>query len=151
MSVELRRSDNRSTDLRGLIQQLDQELAVTDGEEHSFYHQFNGIESIDHFILAYIDDIPVACGAFKKDTDHQVEIKRMYTLSAYRSKGIASQILKALEAWAYEESFKKVILETGKRQLAAIQLYKKNGYHQIDNYGQYAGMENSVCFAKLLP
>jgi hypothetical protein len=39
-------------------------------------------------------------------------------------------------------------LETGKKQPEAIQLYQKSGYHIIPNYGQYAGIENSVCFEK---
>ena len=42
----------------------------------------------------------------------------------------------------------KCILETGKRQAEAIRLYKKSGYDIIPNYGQYAGIENSVCFKK---
>jgi hypothetical protein len=41
-------------------------------------------------------------------------------------------------------------LETGKRQPEAIGLYKKNGYKLIPNYGQYAEVENSVCFEKEL-
>ena len=47
-----------------------------------------------------------------------------------------------------ELSCEKCILETGKRQPEAIELYKKNGYRIIPNYGQYAGIENSVCFEK---
>jgi hypothetical protein len=42
------------------------------------------------------------------------------------------------------------VLETGKRQPDAVALYKKCGYKQIPNYGQYIGMENSVCFEKWL-
>jgi hypothetical protein len=42
------------------------------------------------------------------------------------------------------------VLETGKRQPEAIGLYEKSGYKAIPNYGQYAGVENSVCFEKEL-
>jgi putative acetyltransferase len=31
-----------------------------------------------------------------------------------------------------------------------MQLYPKNGYQLIPNYGQYIGIENSVCFEKWL-
>jgi len=41
-------------------------------------------------------------------------------------------------------------LETGKKQPEAIALYKKNGYKLIPNYGQYAEIENSVCFEKVV-
>ena len=64
--------------------------------------------------------------------------------------GIATQILTELEKWATELSFKKCVLETGKKQPEAIALYIKNGYKIIPNYGQYEGVENSVCFEKLL-
>jgi hypothetical protein len=55
-----------------------------------------------------------------------------------------------LEAWAKELQYKKIVLETGKRQVDAVQLYLKNGYQIIPNYGQYVGVENSVCFEKVL-
>ena len=47
-------------------------------------------------------------------------------------------------------NYKKTVLETGLKQPEAIALYKKNGYTVIPNYGQYAGVENSVCFEKML-
>jgi hypothetical protein len=53
-----------------------------------------------------------------------------------------------LESWAAELSFQKCILETGIKQPEAIGLYKNNGFRQIANYGQYEGIENSVCFEK---
>ena len=55
-----------------------------------------------------------------------------------------------LEKWARELSCTRCILETGKRQPEAIGLYKRNGYRLIPNYGQYAAVENSVCFEKEL-
>lgn len=42
----------------------------------------------------------------------------------------------------------KCVLETGKRQADAVQLYERRGYKLIPNYGQYTGVENSVCFEK---
>jgi len=42
------------------------------------------------------------------------------------------------------------VLETGLRQPEAIALYTKSGYNPIPNYGQYAGMENSRCFEKVI-
>ena len=77
-----------------------------------------------------------------------MEVKRMYTIPASRGKGVAGKVLTELEKWATELSYKKCVLETGKRQPEAIELYKKNGYKLISNYGQYAGIENSVYFEK---
>jgi putative acetyltransferase len=74
----------------------------------------------------------------------------MYVPPGYRKKGIATTILAELENWARELSCTRCVLETGKRQPEAIGLYKRNGYRLIPNYGQYAGVENSVCFGKEL-
>ena len=74
----------------------------------------------------------------------------MFILSDSRGKGFASLILAELENWALELDFEKCILETGKMQPEAIALYRKNGYCKIPNYGQYTGVENSLCFEKNL-
>jgi GNAT superfamily N-acetyltransferase len=72
----------------------------------------------------------------------------MYTRPGARGKGIASLVLAELERWAGELSYGRCVLETGKRQPEAIALYKKRGYTSIPNYGQYIGVDNSVCFEK---
>ena len=72
----------------------------------------------------------------------------MFVSPESRRKGIAAKILTELENWATELSYAKCILETGKKQPEAIGLYIKNGYKSIPNYGQYAGVENSLCFEK---
>jgi len=74
----------------------------------------------------------------------------VFTKPEYRGRGIAARILLELEKWAAEMGRRKCLLETGQRQPEAIALYEHNGYTQIDNYGQYVGVENSVCFQKLL-
>lgn len=131
-----------------LVRFLDADLAERDGSEHAFYSQFNKIDRIKHVVVAYEGECPVGCGAIKEYKPKIMEIKRMYTIPASRGKGIASQILAELEKWAAEMSYEKCVLETGKKQPEAIELYKKNGYKIIPNYGQYAGIENSVCFEK---
>ncbi len=148
MSVQLIRTNSSNPAFVNLVQLLDAELAERDGPEHAFYHQFNGIVTLNHVVLAYIDDESVACGAFKELEPGIVEVKRMYTKENARGQGIASTLLQELENWALSLGYHTLMLETGKRQPEAIALYEKNGYQIIPNYGQYAGIENSVCFAK---
>jgi putative acetyltransferase len=148
--IDLIRTDFENRDFRDLVKLLDSELAETDGEDHSFYTQFNKIDKIKHVVLAYENGKPVGCGAMKEFTANAVEIKRMYVCPENRGKRIATRILSELENWAGEMSFTKCVLETGKRQPEAIGLYKLNGYKLIPNWGQYAGVENSLCFEKQL-
>ena len=144
------RTDSGNADFVKLVHQLNEYLKMMDGEEHAFYSQYNGIESLKNVIVAYVNSEPVGCGAFKKFDDNRVEIKRMYTSSEHRGIGVASKILKELESWSQEMSYSTSILETGKRQIEAVQFYKKNNYKIITNYGQYLGKENSLCFKKEL-
>lgn len=144
------RTDSDHPDFIELVRQLDADLAARDGNEHNFYAQFNKINKIKHVIVSYENESPIACGAVKELYPQAMEVKRMYTIPENRGKGIASGILAELEKWAKELGHKKCVLETGKRQPEAIELYKKNGYKIIPNYGQYVGVENSVCFEKKL-
>lgn len=137
-------------DFKNLVDELNAYLKVVDGEEHAFYNQYNGIENLNHVVVAYLDNEPVACGAFKKFNSSSVEIKRMYTKPETRKHGVASQVLRGLEDWAFQEGFKQVILETGKRQLEAVRFYQKNQYIPMPNFGPYTEVENSVCFKKEL-
>ncbi len=144
------KTDNTNLDFQNLVKELDAYLKVTDGEDHDFYNQFNGLEKIKNAVVLYVDGEPVGCGAFREFDKNSVEIKRMYVKQKQRGTGAASRILKELEDWAKEIGFKKSILETGDRQVEAVNFYQKSGYHRIPNYGQYAKMENSNCFEKTL-
>lgn len=148
--ITILRTGSDHPDFVGLVKLLDAELAARDGADHAFYAPFNTIDKIKHALVAYEDERPVGCGAIKPLAPDTIEVKRMYVSEASRKKGIAMKILRALEDWAREMSFSKCVLETGKRQPEAIALYRKSGYTPIPNYGQYAGVENSLCFRKEL-
>lgn len=146
--IKLIRTDSNNEDFRHMVKLLDQYLAKTDGDDHAFYDQYNQLHDIKNVIICYENEKPIGCGAFKAYNKESVEIKRMFTLPEARGKGIASQILETLEAWAKELSYTKCILETGIRQVEAVGFYKKSSYHLIPNYGQYAGVNDSLCFEK---
>lgn len=148
--LTLIRTHSANPDFLSLVQQLDQDLAKRDGKEHGFYAQFNTLTAIQHVVVAYEEGVAVACGAMKELDKNTMEIKRMFTTPTHRAKGLASQVLAELETWAKESGYTVCRLETGKRQPEAIAVYQKNGYIQIPNYGQYAGVENSICFEKKL-
>lgn len=147
-TIKLIRTDSTNQDFIDLVELLDADLAIRDGEDHSFYNQFNSINQIKYALVSFENNRPIGCGAIKEFSTQAMEVKRMFVLPDYRSKGIASLILAELENWAVELGFKKCILETGKMQPEAIELYGKNGYCKTPNYGQYTGVDNSLCFEK---
>ena len=148
--LTLKRTNSKDQDFVDLVRQLDAYLAVVDGEDHAFYAQYNGIAKLNHTMVAYLDGQAVGCGAVKAFDDKAMEVKRMYVDPQARGQGVASQILGGLEVWAKELGYEKCVLETGQRQVEAVQLYQKRGYQRTPNYGQYIGVENSLCFVKSL-
>lgn len=146
----INRTDASHPDFLALVSLLDQELTERDGPEHTFYAQFNKTSTIRYVVLYYDKEKAVSCGAIRELEQGIMEVKRMYTLPEYRGRGIAAKVLVELEQWAAELSSHSCRLETGMKQPEAIRLYERSGYRKIPNYGQYAGVFNSVCYEKKL-
>ncbi len=144
------RTNSDNPDFQKLVTELDNDLAIRDGDEHAFYAQHNKTAGLNTVIVIYDGYLAVGIGAIREYEPGVMEVKRMYVLPEKRGLGIASIVLKELENWAKELGYKKCILETGKKQPEAIALYQKNNYKVIPNYGNYAGVDNSVCFEKVL-
>jgi len=124
--ISVIRTTSDNGDFIALVKLLDADLAKRDGDEHSFYDQFNKIDKIKHALVAYEDEQPVSCGAIKEYSKDSTEVKRMYTLPAYRGKGIAGMVLKELERWANELGYESCVLETGKKTTGSnCPLYKE--------------------------
>lgn len=148
--LKIIKTNSENEDFRELVRLLDNELKIRDGEDHTFYAQFNKIDSLKNAVVVFQNEKAVGCGAFKKFDENSVEIKRMFVRQENRGEGLGAKILKELEIWAFETGYNFAVLETGKKQPEAIRLYEKSGYKLIPNYGQYAGVENSVCMKKSL-
>jgi putative acetyltransferase len=148
--TKLYRTSSDDPNFRVLEKKLDAYLAIVDGDDHAFYDQYNHVSSIKNVVIAFVDEKPVSCGAFKEYESKMVEVKRMFTLPEFRGKGLASAVLSELEMWAAEVGFNSCILETGKKQTEAVAMYSRRGYHVIPNFGPYDGVEGSVCFEKKL-
>lgn len=149
-TLKIIKTNNTSKDFVDMVQLLDKELAIRDGDDHTFYDQFNKLDKIKYAIVLYVDEVAIGCGAIKRFDEESMEIKRMYVKEDLRGLGYASIVLTYLENWAKGLGFKKCILETGYNQPEAIRLYHKNNYQIVDNYGQYMGVESSICFLKTL-
>jgi GNAT superfamily N-acetyltransferase len=148
--IELVRTTSDNEDFEKLVVMLDAYLSVLDGEDHAFYAQFNKSSLLKNALVCYENGVPVGIGAYKEFEPNIAEIKRMYTLPEHRGKGIAKAILTELELWAKEDNYKVSILETGFLQHDAIGLYQKLGYEITENFGQYIGVDNSICMKKII-
>ncbi|TGD57688.1 GNAT family N-acetyltransferase [Flavobacterium humi] len=147
--MKLIRTTSDNIDFQYLTALFDEYLVIIDGDEKDFFAQFNKIE-LKNVVVCYDDGIAVGCGAFKEYEPQVAEIKRMFVHPEHRGKGVASKVLAELESWAKELGFGKCILETSYKLENAILLYKKSGYATIENYGQYIGVESSICMEKII-
>jgi putative acetyltransferase len=74
----------------------------------------------------------------------------MFVHSTWRKRGVARQLLAALETEARKLGYTALRLETGIGQPEAIGLYRSSGYVDILPFREYIGNGASVCFEKLL-
>ena len=149
-SPEFIRTTSENCDFRNMVNALDEDLNQRNGDIQRQYDQYNKIDKIKHAIVIYVGEKPVGCSCFKRYNDETVEMKRMFVLPEMRGNRLAAKLLQELEQWAVEEGFTKAVLETGVRQVEAQHLYSVAGYSRTENYGQYVGMEDSLCYGKEL-
>ncbi|QEE60452.1 GNAT family N-acetyltransferase [Salinibacterium sp. dk2585] len=107
-------------------------------------------ENVTAFVVAYTDGMPAGCGGLRAVADDEFEVKRMYVTPAHRGTGVSTAVLAALEGIARDRGVRRLVLETGDRLPAAIRFYEREGYSRIENFGPYAGVVTSVCYAKQL-
>lgn len=103
------------------------------------------------FLIVAQNGMPVGCGAVRLIDAETGELKRMYVSPAVRGKGLGRRLVAALEAEARALGAKRLVLETGTRQTAALALYRAAGFQPIPLYGEYLiSPETSVCVGKEL-
>ena len=150
MPIKFIRTTSEDADFRKMVNALDEDLYQRNGEAQLQYRQYNQVDSIGHVVVIYFEGKPVGCGCYKRFDAKTVEMKRMFVLPEMRGKQLAARMLQELEKWAIEEGNTVAVLETGRRQVEAQRLYSIAGYFRTENYGQYIGMEDSICYRKVL-
>jgi len=101
------------------------------------------------YLVAVVGGRAVGCAAWHPVGVRIAEIKRMYVRPAFRGRGIARQLIVAIEEEALAAGRPVIRLETGTHLPAAIALYQSSGYHQIPAYGEDTDPAG-ICFAKRL-
>lgn len=153
LAVEIRRENLESPVATTLIQALNAELSARYPEEGATHFQLDAAEVAEGhgaFLVAYDGDQPVGCGAIRRLKDGGGELKRMYVVPEYRSRGVGRSLLAALEAEGRRLGVTRILLETGVRQSAAQALYTRAGFEKIAAYGEYIHSPLSLCMAKRL-
>jgi GNAT superfamily N-acetyltransferase len=102
------------------------------------------------FLVLALGGEPVGCGAVRKLTADEAELKRMFVRPAARNRKIGAVIVDALEAEARTLGVKRLLLETALYLEPAVRMYERAGFTPIDSYGEYIGSADSYCMGKTL-
>jgi GNAT superfamily N-acetyltransferase len=86
------------------------------------------------FVVGWHEGQAACCGGVKRLDDEVCEIKRMYVVPAMRGRGVARQLLHALEAEARRLGYVRARLDTGPKQLSARGLYEAEGYAEVEDF-----------------
>lgn len=139
-----------SPDFRMLAAKLDEYYFELVGDIQNRYAEVNRPENMTALAVAYENDTPIACGAWKRIDATTAELKRLYVLPQFRRKGVARSLIASLEADAAAAGIRHMILETAVDTTDSHRLYLSAGYRITDYYGSPAGAENCLCFHKEL-
>jgi len=152
--LAIRREDLSSSAACRLIEALNAELSAQYPEPGATHFRLDAAEvSADKgsFVIGYLHDVPVACGAIRCIDAGVAEIKRMYVIPSARGRGFSRSILTALEDNARQLGVRRLLLETGPRQIQALALYRRAGFVPVPRFGEYTHSELSLCMGKELP
>lgn len=139
--------------VRALVAELDDELAAPyAADQHHGFSVESIFQSEMKFFVAFSSGKAVGCGGVAFE-DGFAEVKRMYVRASARGQGVAQAILARLEAEALEKGYRRLTLETGDVQHAAIKIYQRAGFSVCPAFGDYLSkephtIERSVFFEK---
>ncbi|RKT15924.1 acetyltransferase (GNAT) family protein [Streptomyces sp. 1114.5] len=102
-------------------------------------------------LLLLEDGEPVAGGAYKRYDERTAEVKRVWTHSAHRRRGLARRVLAELERTAAAAGYTRFHLTTGPRQPEARGLYLAAGYTPLFDLTADPLTIGSLPFEKRLP
>lgn len=99
------------------------------------------------FLVASNGGETIGCGAISPIKDDMGEVRRMYVRPQWRGRGVGKSILAELERQALALGFRRLRLESGDLQPAAIAVYERAGYRSIPCWGAHAGPHDR-CYEK---
>jgi GNAT superfamily N-acetyltransferase len=142
--------------VQALAKDIDERYAADpDDADHDLLHQLH-VTAIElrppdgAFLVAWLEDRAVGCGAVRRIDASGGEVKRMYTVPEARRRGVSRAVLRALEDEARRLGYRWLRLETGLRQHEAVALYHSAGWQPTEPYGPYQRSPLSVYLAKAL-
>ena len=119
---------------------LDPELAALIAAQQREVHALIAPDGDAGYLVAVVTERVVAYAAWCPAAADVAELRHMYVRPAFRNRGIARQMIVAIEEEALAADRPVLRVETGRHLPAAIALFQSSGYHQV----------SAECFEKRL-
>lgn len=138
-AIVIERVDPRSDDARHCLAQYYAELArrFEEGFDVSLSRDPEASDMVPPrgaFLVASSDGLPVGCVGLKGTGDQGGEIKRLWVAPHARGLGLGKRLMAAAEASALALDINVLRLDTNRALPEAYQLYKKDGWVEIDRF-----------------
>jgi ribosomal protein S18 acetylase RimI-like enzyme len=99
-------------------------------------------------VIGLVAGTPVTGGAFRRFDSTTAELKRIWTDSRFRRRGLARALMGDLETRIAALGYRRVYLTTGDRQPEAVALYETLGYARLAEPLTAEGEVYPVAFLK---
>lgn len=86
------------------------------------------------YLLTTAEGEAAGTGALRRLDDSMCELKRLYIRPAFRGRGLAEETVRRLIGDARHLGYRRMVLDTFPFLEAAIRLYKKLGFREIESY-----------------
>ncbi len=114
------------------------------GGDKDCYTRYSPAENIEKVWVAFDDDTPIGCVAYRTRTDDTGEVKRLFIRGGYRGKGLSKALLAEVKDYAKAQGCNKLFLDTRITLEPAVSLYRSFGFEITFQQGLYIQMEMNV-------
>lgn len=114
------------------------------GGDKDCYTRYSPAENIEKVWVAFDDDTPIGCVAYRTRIDDTGEVKRLFIRGGYRGKGISKALLAEVKDYAKAQGCNKLFLDTRITLEPAVSLYRSFGFEITFQQGLYIQMEMNV-------
>lgn len=114
------------------------------GKDKACYTRYSPAESIEKVWLAFEENMPIGCVAYRTKSDDTGEVKRLFIKSKYRGNGISKALLSEVKSYAKAQGCVKLFLDTRITLEPAVSLYRSFGFEITFQQGLYIQMEMEI-------
>lgn len=142
--MEIRLADMKSKDVLQLFSEHDDFMLDFLGDDRAIYTRYSERENIERVWIAYREEVPAGCIAYRLKSDSVGEVKRMFIREKYRGRGMSGDLLKTVEQYAREQGCHTLFLDTRITLEPAVSVYRRFGFEIIFQQGLYIQMEKKL-------